>query len=99
MYVPIRKYDDVYDFSSISKKLTESFAPKLYEINGFVRYCIVDIGNDSLLSISTFENKRVMEESESLAKDWRDNHPEGHMGNPTHIFHGEEKMWVLRKSS
>jgi len=99
MFLSIRKYDEVYNLNSVTKKLNESFAPMLMAVDGFVRYCLVDIGDNNILSITTFETKKGMEQSEKLAVEWRKKHPEASLGNPTNIFHGEEKMWVLRNQN
>jgi hypothetical protein len=54
----------------VIRKVKEGFVPIASSVPGFVAYYLVDIGNDSVMTVSIFQDKAGAEESGKRAADW-----------------------------
>jgi quinol monooxygenase YgiN len=75
LYTSIRRYTVTPDSTNeVIRRATEGFVPIVSKSPGFLMYDLVNTGNDTLTSISTFENQVAAEHSNELAAGWvRDN--------------------------
>ena len=71
MYAAIRRYN-VNDGAaeSIAERVNTDFLPRLRQSPGFISYVLVDGGDNTIASISVFEDKRGAEESNRAASEW-----------------------------
>ena len=66
----IRRYEtDPKYASEIVRRVKEEFMPIIKKMPGFVSYNLIDAGNGTLASISTFQDKSGAEESTRRAAD------------------------------
>jgi len=71
MYMTIRRYEtDPKSASEIIRRVKEEFMPIIKKLPGFVSYNLIDAGNGTLASITTFQDKSGAEESTRRATDW-----------------------------
>src|SRR5437868_4624791 len=56
--------------NEIIRRAEKGFVPIISQARGFVAYDMVDTGNATLTTISTFENAEWAEQSNRLAADW-----------------------------
>lgn len=71
MYVSVRRYvTDPKSVSEIIRRVREEFVPIISKVPGFMSYTVLDAGNGTLASISSFESKSGAEESTRRAADW-----------------------------
>ncbi len=61
MYIALRKYDECRDAGEVNKRVVETLIPKLRQFDGFQSYTVVDLGNESVMSISVFDTKAQAE--------------------------------------
>jgi len=75
MYTSIRRYNVKPDsVKEVMGRSERGFVPIISQAPGFLTYDQVDTGNDTLTTISTFENQVEAENSNNLAAGWiRDN--------------------------
>lgn len=67
----IRRYvTDPKSIDELVKRIKAEFVPMIGKVPGFMSYVVVDAGNGTLASISTFENKAGADESTRRAADW-----------------------------
>ena len=91
MHATIRRYDGVDQnrTDELSRKVNESFAPKLSELPGFRGYYLIEADNGVLSSIGLFETAKQAEESDRFATSWvRDERLETTLPNPPKIITG-----------
>jgi hypothetical protein len=68
MFAAIRRFSFRPDGTEELMRTVESdFAPSLTQIPGFVAYHLVDIGENSAISVSIFQSKDAAEQSSHLA--------------------------------
>ena len=92
MYATIRRYDGVdrNRMDEVTKKVDETFLPRLSKIDGFRGYYLVETTDGVMSSISFFETPEQAEKSSRLASDWvRDEKLETALPNEPKITHGE----------
>jgi hypothetical protein len=73
MYATIRRYDGVDQNRSaeLTRKVNETFVPKLEKLPGFKGYFLLDeAGNGVLTSLSLFETPEQVMESTKLVSTW-----------------------------
>jgi hypothetical protein len=95
MYATIRRYDgvDPNRMDEVTKKVDETFLPRLSKIDGFRGYYLVEATDGVMSSISIFETPEQAEKSSRLASDWvRDEKLETALPNEPKITHGEIVM-------
>ena len=52
------------------QKTEQGFLPILSQVPGFVAYYLVDLGDDTVATVSIFQDKAGAEESSRRAQDW-----------------------------
>jgi hypothetical protein len=72
MHATIRRYDGVDQNRSaeLTRKVNETFVPKLEELPGFKGYFLIDAGNGVFSSLSLFETPEQGMESTKLVTTW-----------------------------
>ncbi len=71
MYISIRRYNVKHDsVNEVIERAEKGFVPIISEAPGFLMYDLVDTGNDTLTTISTFQNQAEAENSNVLAAGW-----------------------------
>jgi hypothetical protein len=72
MHATIRRYDGVDQNRSaeLTRKVNETFVPKLEKLPGFAGYFLVEAGNGVLTSLSLFETPEQGLESTKLVETW-----------------------------
>ena len=90
MYVTIRRYKvKPGSMGEIIRKAQEGFVPIISKAPGFVRYGIVNAGNDTLVTISTFDDRAGAEESVKMAADFVKKNLVALVTGPPEITSGE----------
>ena len=72
MHATIRRYDGVDQNRSaeLTRKVNETFVPKVEELPGFKGYFLIDAGNGVFSSLSLFETPEQGMESTKFVKTW-----------------------------
>lgn len=72
MYATIRRYEGIDKTRSeeITRKASETLAPKISELSGFAGYFLIDAGEGVFTSVGLFENADTAHESTRLAATW-----------------------------
>ncbi len=72
MYMVVRKYRTKPEASieEIVQRVQEGFVPIVSQTPGFVAYHIVDTGNDTVASVTLFQDQAGADESTRRASDW-----------------------------
>lgn len=71
MFLVVRNYKKILgDKDELSSKIDSDFVPKIKKINGFVDYYCLYTGENSMASISIFQDKKGADESVRLAAEW-----------------------------
>jgi len=90
VYVTIRRYKvKPGSMKEIVRQAQDGFVPLISKAPGFVRYGIVDAGNDTLVSISTFEDRAGAETSTKMAADFIKQHLASLVTKPPEVTAGE----------
>jgi hypothetical protein len=70
MYASIRRY--ATDSSAeVTRRVQEGFVPLLSNTAGFIAYYAIDTGKGEWVSLSLFETRAQVEQSNDLAAAWR----------------------------
>jgi len=69
MYASIRRYKTT-SAKEVIAKVREGFVPIISKAPGFISYSAIDTGESVVASISVFETKAQVDESNRLAADW-----------------------------
>jgi hypothetical protein len=71
MYTSIRRYNVKHDsVNEAIGRAEKGFVPIISKAPGFLVYDLVDTGNDTMTTISTFQDQAEAEKSNVLAADW-----------------------------
>jgi hypothetical protein len=72
MHATIRRYEGVDQArtAEITKKISESLAPRLGKLPGFAGYYVIEAGNGVMTSFGLFENAAQSDEATKLASEW-----------------------------
>jgi hypothetical protein len=71
MYTTVRRYTiGSGTAAELAKRIEEGFVPKIKAAGGFQGYYVVDGGDAVIATISVFEERSGIEESDRLAADW-----------------------------
>jgi heme-degrading monooxygenase HmoA len=72
MYIAIRRYRLSVGSSAaeLLRQVNEGFIPIIKEAPGFLAYYVLDSGNDTVASVSVFEDRAGAEESNRRAEEW-----------------------------
>ncbi len=71
MYCAIRQYKtNPGAAAEIGQRVEEGFLPIISKAPGFFAYYALDTGNDTVASISFFQDRAGAEESNRMAADW-----------------------------
>jgi hypothetical protein len=89
MFVSIRKYDGVGLLTEIDRLARDELVPILRSQVGFISYSIVDVGNGSVASISTFETREHADEANRLAQEAVQRVFKDLLPNPPRVIMGE----------
>ncbi len=71
MYVSIRRAK-AQDYASdeIVRRASEELLPQLRSVKGFISYDILMLENDALMTMSLFDSKAAVEESNQIFVNW-----------------------------
>jgi hypothetical protein len=69
MYASIRRYK-TKSANEVLQHVREGFVPIISKAPGFISYTGIDTGDGVIASISVFETKAQVDESNRLAADW-----------------------------
>jgi len=61
MFISLRKYNECRDAAEVNQRVLDRLIPKLRRFDGFQSYTVVDLGNQSAMSISVFDTKAQAE--------------------------------------
>jgi hypothetical protein len=89
MFVSIRKYDGAGLLTEIDRLARDEFVPILRSQVGFISYSIVDVGNGSVASISTFETRKHADEANRSAREAVQRVFKSLLPNPPTVIMGE----------
>ena len=71
MYTAVRKYKATPGaVSQLIQRVQEGFVPIISRVPGFIAYYALDTGNDTVASISVFDDQAGADASTSKAADW-----------------------------
>ena len=71
MYTAVRKYKATPGaVSQLIQRVQEGFVPIISRVPGFIAYYALDTGNDTVASISVFDDQARADASTSKAADW-----------------------------
>ena len=71
MHTAVRRYANVTDTDEVVRQIKEEgFLDVVRGVQGFVNYSVIDDGDGTLVTISTFEDRLGAEESTSRAEEW-----------------------------
>lgn len=71
MYVTVRRYHvKPGSMAEIARRANESLLPIMRSTPGFESYYAVDLGNDTVVTFSVFEDQAGADESTRRATDW-----------------------------
>jgi hypothetical protein len=92
MYATIRRYEGVdhAHTDELTRKVGESFLPRLSKTDGFRGYYLIEAGNGVMSSVDFFETQEQADELTQIASNWvRDEKLETALPNPPKITGGE----------
>jgi hypothetical protein len=92
MFATVRRYEgiDSSNIDELTKKVSETLAPKLSKLPGFSSYFLIDTGNGVMSSIGVFETSAQANDSTRVASEWvRDEKLERILQNPPKVTDGE----------
>ncbi len=90
MYTTVRHYEGVTDMDAVVQEVKEGFLDSIRQVPGFVDYSVLDAGGGTLVTISVFEDRSGMEESDRRAAQWIQEHNlASYIPNPPQISEGE----------
>ena len=90
MYTTVRHYEGVTDMDAVVQEIKEGFLDSIRQVPGFVDYSVLDAGGGTLVTISVFEDRSGMEESDRRAAQWIQEHNlASYIPNPPQISEGE----------
>jgi quinol monooxygenase YgiN len=71
LHVTVRRYiTDPNSVNDLLKRIKVEFVPIISKAPGFISYAVIDSGDGTIASISTFESKAGADESTRRAADW-----------------------------
>jgi hypothetical protein len=85
MFATVRRYEgiDASNKDELTKKVSESLAPRLSKLPGFSGYFLIDTGDGVISSIGIFDTSTQAKESTKVASEWvRDEKLEGILSPP-----------------
>ena len=92
MFATVRRYEgiDASHKDELTKRVSETLAPRLSKLPGFSNYFLIDTGNGVMSSIGLFETSIQANESTRVASEWiRDEKLERILKNPPTVTDGE----------
>jgi hypothetical protein len=90
MYTTVRHYEGVTDIDAVVQSMNEGFLDSIRQVPGFINYSAVDAGGGTLVTISVFEDRSGVEESDRRAAQWIQEHNLASIiPNPPQISEGE----------
>lgn len=69
MFASIRKYSNCTDAREVNRIASEQIGSAFKDLPGFVSYTIIDSGNNTVLSISVFEDRQQIERANERARE------------------------------
>ena len=88
MYATHRRYEgiDQSRIEELTRKVNESFIPRLSELPGFNGYFLIEAGNGVFKSISLFDTSSQAEDSTRVSAEWmREEKLESLVPNPPKV--------------
>lgn len=56
--------------SEVSARVEAEYVPRLREVEGFVAYTLVDLGNDEVRSFGIFQDEAAANRADEIARAW-----------------------------
>ena len=83
MFATIRKYQGKPGtLTDVAQQVQHEFVPLLSTQPGFVSYTAIDTGNDTVMSVSVFQDKAAAEAANRVAAAWVKEHIGSQIGAP-----------------
>jgi heme-degrading monooxygenase HmoA len=83
MYVAMRAYRaNPGSADEIKRRVHEGFVPLVSQIHGFSAHHLMDAPNDTVVSVSLFEDQAGADESSRIVADWAEQHLSGLLQAP-----------------
>jgi hypothetical protein len=92
MHATVRRYEgiDASQKDELTKKLSESLAPRLSKLPGFSGYFVIDTGDGVMSSVGLFDTSMQADESTRVASEWvRDEKLERILKTPPTVTDGK----------
>jgi hypothetical protein len=102
MYATIRRYTPktaatTENIEELKRRIEEKFLPVVQDIRGFHSYCVLNVDNREVLSISVFEDRAGAAESTRRAQEFVQKDPfKDQLGKPE-VLEGE--LLLLREAA
>lgn len=100
MYVAIRRYrlSGGSSATELLQQVNEGFIPIIKEAPGFLAYYALDSGNNTVTSVSVFEDRVGAEESNRRAEEWVGQNLSSMISTSPDITTGEVEAYELNLS-
>jgi hypothetical protein len=90
MYASVRRYQfPPTAVEDIKRLIGERFVPRVSQAPGFIAYYVVDAGEGVVCSVSVFQDRNGIDESDRLAAAWVKEDLAQYYPNPPEITEGE----------
>jgi hypothetical protein len=89
MFTTIRKYTGCTDVKEVNRLAQAEVLPVLRKVPGFRSYVVIDSGNHTIVSISTFDSKASVEIANQRAREVVQKSIAKFLPNPPEITMGE----------
>jgi hypothetical protein len=90
MYIAVRQYKiKAGSIDEIARRAQEGFVPLMRQVPGFVAYYGVATGNDSICTVSIFQDQTGAAESTRRAADWVNQNLASFVQGPPELLAGE----------
>jgi hypothetical protein len=71
MHASVRKYKvDASQIDEVSRRVANTFVPRVSAVSGFVGYYVVDVGNGILITVTLGNDPDAVEKSADLAAEF-----------------------------
>lgn len=70
MYATVRRYEGVPDPGNAAKKVDEIFVPFISSQHGFVEYYWIDLGGNSMISVTVFKSLSDAIQANERSRTW-----------------------------
>jgi quinol monooxygenase YgiN len=99
MYITVRRYQvKPGSIDEVMRSVSEGFVPLISQASGFIAYYAVDSGNDTIFSVSIFQDQAGTDEAIRTAADWVKQHPAALVEGPLEITAGSVQTYKTKEA-